>query len=320
MEINEDTLLKGLSELEEEIAKGGDPLQNQPHDGGFATEGTNIQTRAKKMQKALAAQGIEVSIEKARKMAKMMSATDMGTDEGEGEEEGGEGEEEMTMSKVWQDHGPASKAKKSGRRGYGGGTAAKSTGAADKLAAASGDEGEEFKKALTDENPEVEQMLDVSEFLSSFVDTIAKSHAATTSSVEELAKALVDERSSRVGFNTKVAKALVGIGNELRETRELLNQVMEQPVTPQRRAVLHKADVVQPPLSPQQPPSDGNPEMTPLHQVPYLKVQEALVKKCIEDKSIDPMVVTKFENAKGDFRVLPRGIVKALEQELCPQH
>jgi len=42
-------LLASLETLE----KGGDALQDAPHDGGLATEGTNIQSSAKAMKKAL---------------------------------------------------------------------------------------------------------------------------------------------------------------------------------------------------------------------------------------------------------------------------
>ena len=46
--VTEESVLKALNELEEAVAKGGDPLAGKSnHEGGFSSEGTPLSPKAK---------------------------------------------------------------------------------------------------------------------------------------------------------------------------------------------------------------------------------------------------------------------------------
>lgn len=300
MAIKSEEELMGLLENLEKSAslKKGDALEEAPHDGGLATEGENIQSSVAK--KALAKILSKAGVEKAQadKVLKMLSASDMGSDEDDGEEE----DTESMKSK-----------KKS---------AYKSETAARRLAAASGelDEGEDFKKALQDEVPEAEEMVDASPFMKGLVDCNAKAVQSVRESVDELSKAMTAQKTHQQEVIVKIAKGLVRIADMVVGLDEKVEKVLAAPAPVRRALTVQKSDITQPNFGgPDAQAAKDAPDFdfsqSPLLNVPMLRIQEALVTKA-ERRQIDPMVVTNFELTR-DFRALPREILKALETELC---
>lgn len=303
--ISADRLDAALSELEESIQKG-DPLQDQPHDGGLATQGTNIQSRAdakKAAAKALTDSGMSKA--DADKVLKMLSASDMGSGEGEDDEEPSGRDMESDEDEEDADAIKARKAKK----------------------AYKSEPDPDLKKALVDENPDNEKLFNVAPFLEQLVGQLGRMSGNTQQQVDSLTKSL-DTATKRQGdFNVRLAKGLVNIVGALNDQYQSLNEkiekILNQPVPNGRQtAVVRKSDVQQPnfggPQFREPGANDGrNPnEASPLLQVDYLVIQRKLADYVMKG-GLDPIEVTKFENDKGNFNVLPPAIVKRLEQDLC---
>lgn len=301
---SEEELLQTFGELEKAALKKGDALADAPHDGGFATEGENIQSKAG-VKKAVAKAVEDGTLSKAQaaKLLKMMSASDAGDED----EEGGDEDEDTESMK--------SKKK----------SVSKSDVAARRLAAASGeldeDAGSDLRKALVDEVPEAEKMMDASDFVKGLVDVTAKSVSGFKATVEELAKSLSEGQAYQRDYNTRLAKGLVQVAKALSDVDQKLEKLLNAPVAPQaRQLTVAKSDVLQPQfggVSSQEAKEQSTFDFanSPLNNVPLLRIQEALVAKA-EQRQLDPMAITNFELTK-DFRALPEKVLKALEAELC---
>lgn len=317
---NENDLLAALDDLEKSasIRKGGDALQNAPHDGGFATQGTNIQKQAKmkKAIKALMKSGMseaeatkvilkgfgsssdddsssEEPIDKAMDDDDSMSADD---DSGEGEDEGSD---DMSSEVP---------------------PMAKSTGASQLAAATQGT----LRKALTDENPNAGAAMDAAPILGQLIDSIdrlaKKSSGPSKKDLGALRKSIVNIENTQSNFNTKLAKALSIIAGEVQSTRAIVDKIASEPVVGNRANTLQKSQLAEPHFH------DGNQakiggdggvgEPSPLTGVNYYEIQKALTELCMNNKA-DLMDITKFENSKGNLSLLPPNVVKLLEQRLC---
>jgi len=305
----EQTLLAELERLEKggaTLQKGGDALQNQPHDGGFATEGTNIQSKAN-VKKALAAlvKG-GMSEEEAKKTIESISKG-MGDDDSsslppDGDDETSSPEEDTQVS--------------------GDAPMQKSLGAAQLANASSkrGSKEETIRKSLSEETNNVINAIPVLGELVKTIDTLSKSVRGQGDA--ELRKSVTEMRSTQQAFNDKVAKALSLIAKSVFETRELVKAIESQPIVQTRAPTLRKGDIVEPQFHGNDQNliggNGGLTEASPLTNVPMLKIQEALVDICMKGgNGVDVMDVTRFENSKGDLTQLPKHVVELLEKRLC---
>lgn len=306
--IEPDELMKAVQQLEADVKKG-DPLQDAPHDGGLATEGKNIQSRdeAKKAIEAILAKGGYNKSQKAR-LLKMLSATDMESGDGDepGDDDGDEGGGEDDEDEKPMPTAMKGKIKKG----------AIDSGVAQLAHATTGD----LKKAIIDHDESNENVFDATPFLDGLVKSLGAQLADAKAGTAVLYKALLDDRATQKQFRGTLAKAFSLLDEKLTDISDRIQKIENQPVPNSRPTTVRKSDVVQPDFRNQgHAPGDegGDNEPSPLYGVEYLKIQEALVDMVMKGEIQDSMNVTKFENAKGDLRVLDPKIVKALEKRLC---
>lgn len=330
---NEDELMAHLDELEKgTLRKGGDALQNAPHDGGFATEGTNIQSKAaKKMVKALMKGGMSEKRAKRMVKATMHSASSSSSSsvhKGEGDEAGDDdSSSDDESSAMSSDDDSSSMASDDDSSSAGGppmmkkGKINKSLGAA---ALANSTESKKqregtIRKALTDEN--LDAGIDAVPILDKLISTLDAGNKITKSDLSSLKKSFVRGIENQEAFNGKVAKALSIIAGAVIDTRTICKSIADQPVQRSNAPTLRKSDLHQPQFDTGTNGFDGTGEQSLLvtNQIPMLRIQEALVDMCMKGGAGAPdfMEVTKFENSKGNLNVLPPHVVKQLEQRLC---
>lgn len=288
---NEDELMAELARLEKStISKGGDALQNAPHDGGFATEGTNIQSKAN-VKKALMKGGM--SEEDADKTIALMKG--FGEDESSSPGEGDEG-----TSSPDEDSESAEPPME------------KSLGAAS-LANASKKQSKKedsIRKSLSDETNEAINAVPVLDALVKSIDKLAKGAGVDS----EVRKSLGEMKATQDGFNKKVAAALTLIAKSQNEVMSLVKSIEAQPQA-QRAPTIRKSEIVEPNFHDNGQGNIGGittGTVSPLASVPMLDIQNALV-DIVMKGGADPMDVTKFENSKGNFNLLPPNVVKQLE-------
>jgi hypothetical protein len=306
---SEQELMAEVERLEKSmLAKGGDALQNAPHDGGFATEGTNIQSKAT-VKKALAAliKG-GMSKEDAEKTVAALAKGFPPPGDGDDESSPEEGGDDETSSPEEDGDGQSDEP-----------PMGKSLGAA-QLANASSKtrkRGEDsIRKALTDEASNAIDAVPVLGQLVDQIDKLAKSIG--TKGDAELRKSVSDMKVTQDAFNQKMAKALTIIAKSVLDTNALVKAIESQPVLNNRAPSLRKSDIVEPHMhSNAQQQLVGGGDSSPLMNVEMLRIQEGLVDLVMKGLA-DPMDVTKFENSKGNFSMLPPNVVKQLEQRLCP--
>jgi hypothetical protein len=281
MPITEDQLMEHLGDLEKSILKG-DALQGQNPEGGLATEGTPLSSKA--VKKALVLLGIDEA--KAELMVKAM-------DEGEDEEDDDkDGKDDCAKSTAEE--------------------------AASRLAASVGDAGAALTKGVVDDNADDANTVDVSAFIKGLVDTNAKAVGKMENTINDLNKSIQDTNTRDRAMDTKIAKAFMSIGSAVSALRTEVAALSNAPAArpqPQTTSLAKGMEISEPYMQGGQPDHTGGPQASDLTQVPLLKVQEALVSKAMAG-AIDPMLVTKFE-AEKNFALLPQHIIKALETELC---
>lgn len=337
---NEDELLAELDKLEKStIRKGGDALQNAPHDGGFATEGTNIQAKAKKMAKALIKQGYSKKLAKA--LAKkafadddstMSSDDDSSVEKGEGyssdddsssvEKAMGSDDDSMSSDDASGDDESSDGASSDEASDDGSSEAPmnKSLGAA-QLANASGKKGESLRKAIVEEHPDMQGAFDAAPVLGQLIDSIdrlaKKTSGPSKKDLGDLRKSIVAIDNRQNSFNGKIAKALSMIAGRIIETENLVKKMASEPIANNRQPTLRKGDLHEPSFHGNDQAKIGGDggigEPSPLQSVPYLQVQEWLTDLCMKGQA-ELMDITKFENSKGDLRLLPPNVIKQLEQ------
>jgi hypothetical protein len=304
MAMNEQELLEGLAALESNLQKGGDALQDAPHDGGFATEGKNIQSRdeaKKSIVDALVAKGH--SKEEASRLMKMLSASDMGSEEGDDEDEDSEEEEEGAPAPMPPSMEKGKKTKKS---------------LVNDLIASSTPAG--IRKSLVDEEPDAEQALDAAPFLQGLIDTMAKSLGQHSGAIGGIAKAVLQSNAKQGDFNARLAKGIITLSGQLSTLQKSLDKIAAQPVPNVRGTSLTKSHVVEPDMH------DGNTaafdgrqvdQRSPLFGMSRQKIENALV-DLVTKGGADAMEVTKFEQNGYNLATLPPNLFKALEATLCP--
>lgn len=287
--VSEDALNKALEALEASVLKG-DALQELDPEGGFATEGKAL---SDKVVKTLVDGGIP--LEKAQKMAK--NAMEYDDDEEEGGDDEGEGEgcppaASKGMKKSAVDRGAAN------------------------LSSAVATDAVQLKKALTNDNPDDANVVDVTEFVEGLIDSTTRAVGTMEESVNALRKSVTDSEEKSSVMDTRIAKAFVAISNGMKALTAKVDALADQPVISRTPMTLKKSDVIDPQFR-GGTPSIANPEGDPsaLHEVEFLKIQESLVKKAMAGE-IDIMAVTNFEQS-GNFNSLPQNIIKSLESELC---
>ena len=322
----EQTLLAQLDDMEKSsIRKGGDALQSAPQDGGFATEGTNIQSKAKaaKVKKA-----IESLMKKGLTHEDALDIVLKGFDDGSDDEDS-EGADDSSddsgdsmddSSDEGDSKGPPPKAPPM-PPGKGSPPMSKSLGAAQmSMASRSNRKESAIRKALTDEDSATIDAAPVLKALVDAVDQLAKSSSKRDDS--SLRKSIEQQAYSQNAFNSKLAKALTVIADMVIKSNATVERIAAQPIANDRVGMLRKSDIIQPGFHNGAAPMEiagGEMQHSPLMGVEMLRIQEALVD--IVQKSNNPdllLEVTKFENSKGNLSVLPPNILKQLETRLCP--
>lgn len=327
----EDDLIAFMDKLEK--SAGSDALQSASHDGGFATEGTNIQAQAKKMKKALVKGGMspseaDVLVAKAfpppqgdeeedepAKTKKGFGGSDdddsMSADDDSGDAESSDG-----GSDDEQDDGNGGPPSKKGA------PMKKSNQGAAQLASASTRENN-LRKALVDENPDAGAVFDGVPVLAQLVESIDKMLSKSTSNgsnkriVSDIRKSLDQVRTTQNAFNSKLAMGLSMIAARVINTENLVKSIADQPMVNNRAPSLRKSDILEPSFhGGEHHQIDGSVPQSPLYGVEFLKIQEALVEICMKGGA-DVTDITKFENSKGNLNMLPPAVLKQLEQRLC---
>jgi hypothetical protein len=275
--VKESGLLKALSQLEDAAEKltKGDALEDADTEGGFSTEGEPLSSKAPSGKS-----DTMKSKAKSKVMAKMMSASDMGSDE---EEDGGDASPDMGSDEGDDAEGQPPKGKEA--------SAYKSL------------------RQNLDADPDVSKALEISEFLSSFADqhssALGTLRSSLHKSMSELSDAVDSTAATQRIFNTKLAKAMVMMGSTLTKALTTLEAVVGQPNVVRTKSILSKSDI-------QQSTLDGSDDE---HKLPRASVEDWLVTKSMEGK-IDPVFVTQFEQNGYDLNVLPSAIRKALVNDL----
>lgn len=303
--LSEDELLKALDSFESSLAKGGDALQNAPHDGGLATEGTNIQSKAE-AKKAIAAALVKAGHKNPDDILKMLSASDMGSDEDEDDDNDGEGPGD---SDEGEDDAPPPPPMAKGK-------VKKSTGAAALQGATQA--GSSIIKAM-DADDDTREMVDVQPFLKKLVEAIAASDDSLRSGVARLVKGLGAQQSQSNNFQKSVAQAFVLMSNRLDDLQNIVKKMADQPVPGGRTPTVRKGDIQNPDFNsdPNQLMGREDANASPLLALPVMKIQNELVDMAMKGH-VDIMDVTKYENSNGNLGVLPPNVVKSLEAKLCP--
>lgn len=328
----EKKLLKSLETLE----KGGDALQNAPHDGGFATEGTNIQSKALKkalrglmkggMSKEEAEQTLKALYAKSDDASSDDESVEKGMDDdsdsmsaGDDSGSGEGGDESSDDESAEADSSSMQKSKKVN----------KSTGAS-QLANASSRHPQraktsDLRKALTDEDPHAGEAFDAAPILGKLIDAIdravkgnANGDEIAKSMKRVIRKSVAEAHEAQNAFNRKVAKGFELLFGRLDEMNDMVKSMHDQPVPNNRRTNLRKSDVVERDFgTTSRAAIDGTEEPSPLHNVEMMKIQNALCEMVMKGEA-DFLDVTKFENAKGNLAILPPEVVQRLEKRLCP--
>jgi hypothetical protein len=322
----EDELKTALDGLEQStIRKGGDALQNAPHDGGFATQGTNIQTKTaiKKATATFMAKGMNKA--DAKKAAQELVKALMTSDDEDSDDDAAKAFGNDDASSDAESDAGGSDDDSSSDDDAAASPMSKSTGASQLAGAGGGGtrNGDSLRKALTDENPDAGTTIDAVPILGQLIDSIdrmtKRGGATSPKALGEIRKSLADLHSVQNSFNGRVAKALVLMGARVISTEAMVKKIHDEPVNAGNRTpTLRKGELRDPPLHDNDTQRiEGGAPSSPLGGVEYLKVQGALVDLCMKGLA-DPMDITKFENSKGNFALLPANVVKQLEQRLCP--
>ncbi len=87
-----------------------------------------------------------------------------------------------------------------------------------------------------EERPTIKKAIEVSQFLEELTDSISDS-------VDGLRKAMLDGQQGQAGFNHRLAKAVVAIGNEVSDLQKSLTEIGNQPAA-ERKSVLSKSELV----------------------------------------------------------------------------
>lgn len=326
-------LLKSLESLE----KGGDALQDAPHDGGFATEGTNIQSLAKaKVMKALVKSGMSkadaeetikamyVKSDDASSDGDSESVTKGGDDDSmSADDESGSDDQSGGDDESGEESGADSSSMPSLKKGK---KVSKSTGAA-QLANASSRQSQkpdDLRKALVDGDPRMAEAFDAAPILGKLIDSIdrmAKSGGASDElrkSMRRVIRKSIDASTAKQEvFNRKVAKGFELLFDRLATMTDLVKAIHDTPVANNRTGNLRKSDTVERDFGTTDTSRiDGSEPISPLQNVDLLRVQEALFQMCIKGEA-DILDVTKFENSRGNLSLLPKQVVERLEKQLC---
>jgi len=265
--IREEDLLKHLNELEETVEKG-DALLAQNTEGGFSTEGTPLSKKSK--------------IDAA---AKAMSASDTDSDEDSddassdegGEAEGGEDTEKCGAKKSEYDDAD--------------------------------DDASTMKsfRERADEDETMRKSIEVSDFIEATVDNLDASLKELDQSLRStLGSEIAKSVAAQSNFNQRLAKAVVSIGNEMREVCDLVKAIANQPNIPQRKSVLSKSEIVEPQLG----------GMSASDILPSREAMQGWLIEKAQAGIIDAVKVTEFEQSGYDIGVLPMQMRKALVSDL----
>lgn len=318
-------LVAELDNLEKSLLqKGGDALQNAPHDGGFATQGTNIQTAAKAKKKIL--KGLlkgGMSKKAAEKLMKGMDESSSSSDDSSSDEvekglpsdDDSSGDDESSDDESVDESDDESVDVPPMKKSTGAAQLANVTSTREKK------RGGEIRKAFGEEE---ERNIDAVPILDKLIRTLDTNGTLQKSELVTLRKSLEKSAASQATFNTKAVQAFIVLGQKVNELMTLTKSIADQPIQP-RQPQLRKGDVRQPEFHGNNGSDWTQPEESPLEDLAksisgMFKIQEVLVDMVMKGDvpGLTAMDVTKFENAKGDFSILPKEVVKRLNNRLFP--
>lgn len=179
-----------------------------------------------------------------------------------------------------------------------------------------------LRKALVDETPNAEGLFDAAPILGKLVDSIDKLAGGQPDQhdrqiLKSMRKSVRELGANQGAFNTKIAKALVMMFERLDETRDMVKAMHDTPVPNARGTTLRKSDIREPQFGNGDTTGiDGRLPESALSGVEVLKIQEQLYEMCTKSMvTLDD--VTKWENSRYDFNMLPTAVVQQLEKRLC---
>lgn len=311
----EQDLLHSLEALERgDLAKGGDALQNAPHDGGLATQGTNIQSK-KDVKKALdtlikggmSKQDAEVLVKRLAK------GFEPGGDDGSGEDDASGADDSSSMPPDGDDD-TSSPMEKSIRAG-----AAQLQNASRKPKRGEGT----LRKGLSDDaNDAVDAAPILAQLVAGIEQLASKQPKLDTS---DLRKSIDGIQTSQKQIAGALKGALSLIFDRITNLDTIVKSMADQPA-PQRPNTLQKGNLSHPSFGDTSGSIEGltngggyDANQSALRSVPMLDIQNELVEMCMKSTAgltVDD--VTKFENSHGNLNLLNPNVIKALEQRFCP--
>lgn len=322
----EERVLKALEAFENgTLAKGGDALQNAPHDGGFATQGTNIQSKAKAVKKAMKAliKG-GMSETDAAKIVKAIESND--DDDSSSDNVDDDTSSPMPMAKsvdaddddsASDDESDDEEIEKSHRRG-----ASQLSNASSRGKNSIGG----LRKALIEDDAANSAAIDAAPILAKLIDAIDNLSRVDSrnitkslqknSGMDDLRKSVQEGRQQQAVFQSQLAKAMPLLFSKMSAVEDMVKAIHDQPVANYGGNTLRKSDIREPSFNDGDTSGfDGSPRQSPLANVEFLKIQEALVDMC-KSNHVDLLDVTRFENSRN-YDQLPSSVIKRLEAKLC---
>jgi hypothetical protein len=318
--IPEGKLLKALAELEDSVEKG-DALEDADPEGGFSTEGTPLSDAAPsgrgETRKAHADDDDE-SDDESSDTSKAFSASDMMSSK-----EAPKKKKSKKTEKAFPP--PKAKAK------------AKDDDSSSDASSDDDDNGDDdssteksFRETV-DQDETISKAIEVSDFLEALVDQVSLTMLKVVDgfqksivSMESRLNARIDNRvakgvSLQHDFNTRLAKAISAIGNDVQEQSDIVKSFSNQPAQPRGRAVLSKGEVNQPPWGGGQGGgshmADGSADFGELANLDKDKVGDWLFAKSSRNQ-IDPRLILAWEANHYDVTTLPEEIKKSLANDL----
>ena len=302
--IQERDLLKALNELEDMVAKG-DPLEESDPEGGLSTEGKPLSDSApsgrsdtlksnrvdRVLSGATAGEGVdpENPWKKKKRSSNDDSSSTNRAHKAMPKDVDSDGDDlSDTSSSPDDDSGDDASSEEPARR---------------------------FGKSLRDRADGDETMrkaIEVSDFIEAMVDQtsgalvdVQKSLVAVS---RQLSSRMEKSEAAQSNFNSRLAKAVVSIGNSVNGLSEIVGKLAGQPHIPQRKAMLSKSEIVDPYLG-------GEPSGGEFADFSREQIQEWLFQKSCANE-IDPVTVTIFEQNGFNPEVLPPHVRKALVNDL----
>lgn len=320
--IEENALLKALTDLQDQVAKG-DALEEQDPEGGLSTEGEPLSTAAPS--------GKGESTRKSRRSSSSRSSSS-GDDDSSSVEKAEDDDDDSASSdgSSRKPFPPKKKMKKAAAESSSDG-ASSDDGSGDDES----DSTEKSFKQVAEQDETMAKAIEISSFLEALVDQVSASMSQMRKSIveglqgiEQRLAARIDSRVAKSAaaqheFNTRLAAGVAAIGNAVQdEVIDLVKSFANAPAQPRGRAVISKGEVNTPPWQGVQRDarmangSDDGDYVAELRELSSEAIGDWLFKKSCNN-AIDQRLIMAWENDRYNPETLPVQVRKALVNDLC---